>query len=130
MFDIVCTQFEIENVDVFDDPLFSHRFWNYNDFTLNKPAQHDLGDGLVVFFCDRGQHFVAEHIAQSFSERRPRLVLHSLLFHKSGVLSLLVERVRFDLVDGGHDFVMHDEVHQTVGQEVADTDRLDLTFAV
>ncbi|MNL73128.1 hypothetical protein D3C87_1985440 [compost metagenome] len=83
-----------------------------------------------MFYCDRGQHFVAEHVAQSFSERRPRLVLHSLLFHKSGVLSLLVERVRFDLVDCGHDFVMHDEVHQTIGQEVADTDRLDLTFAV
>ncbi|MNW01535.1 hypothetical protein D3C71_1971830 [compost metagenome] len=57
-------------------------------------------------------------------------MLHALLFQESSALCLLVERVRFDLVDCGHDFVMHDEVHQAVGQEVADTDRLDLTFAV
>ncbi|MMZ62506.1 hypothetical protein D1872_247170 [compost metagenome] len=57
-------------------------------------------------------------------------MLYSLFFHKSGTLDLLIERVRFDLVDGGHDFIMHNEVHQTVGQEVADTDRLNLAFAV
>lgn len=32
--------------------------------------------------------------------------------------------------DRGQDFVMHDEVHQTIGQEIADTDRLDLALAV
>lgn len=68
LFGIIRAQLKIENVKVFDDPLFSHRFWNYNDFTLNKPAQYDLSDGLVVFFCDREQHFVFEHVVKSLSE--------------------------------------------------------------
>ncbi|MNF88236.1 hypothetical protein D3C84_707270 [compost metagenome] len=38
--------------------------------------------------------------------------------------------MRFNLVDGGHDFVMHYEVHQTIRHEVADPDRLGFAFTV
>lgn len=53
LFDIVLTQLKIESVEIFDDPFFTHRFRNNNDFTLNKTAQHDLSYGLIVFLCDR-----------------------------------------------------------------------------
>ncbi|MOA21004.1 hypothetical protein D3C78_1414800 [compost metagenome] len=40
---------------------------------------------------------------------------------------LVMERVDFDLIDGGNDLVVKHEIQQAVGIEVADADRADAT---
>ena len=63
-----------------------------------------------------------EDIVLSLGERTPRFDLNVVFFEKLLRFNLLMERVRFDLVDGGHDLVMNDEIHDAVRMKVADPD--------
>ena len=61
----------------------------------------------------------------ALGERPPGLQLDAALTHELLVGLALEERVGLDLVDGGGDVVVVDEVDQPVGVEVGDPDRLD-----
>jgi hypothetical protein len=54
------TEFKIENVKILDDSFLVNGFRNYNHSTLDKPAQNDLGNGLVLFASKRNEEFVLE----------------------------------------------------------------------
>ena len=58
----------------------------------------------------------------AFREWRPGFNLHPVVLQEFLGFDLLIERMGFDLVHRRHHFVMHDQVHQPVGLEVADPD--------
>ena len=71
-----------------------------------------------------------EDIVLSLGERTPRFDLDVVPFEKLLCFNLLMERVRFDLIDGWHDLVMYDEIHYAVRMKVAESDRSDTAFTI
>ena len=73
--------------------------------SLCQPPENDLSDRLAVLFCNRYKDFVMEDIVLSLGERTPRFDLDVVFFEKLLCFNLLMERVRFDLVDGWQNLV-------------------------
>ena len=107
-----------------------HRLGNDHDAALDQPAQDDLRDRFAVFRSQVCQHLVPEQVVAPLGKRRPCLGLHAVSGHDAGLLRLLAEGMRLDLVHGGHDLVVEDQVDQSVGLEVAHADRTDFPLPV
>src|SRR5687768_14424010 len=75
------------------------------------------------FFSGEGQQdFVLEDVVLAFREWRPGFMLYPVGPQEFVGFDLLIERMGFDLINRRHHFVMHDQVHQPVGVEVANPD--------
>jgi hypothetical protein len=127
---VFATELEVEHREVLRHPLFADRLRDRDDAALHEPANDHLRDRLAVLRADRSEQLVLEDVVLPFREGAPRLVLHAILAHELMGLDLLVEWVRFDLVDRGYRLVVDDQVHEAIGVEVADADRADAAFAM
>nr|GEU28231.1 hypothetical protein [Tanacetum cinerariifolium] len=127
---VVAVELEIEHVEVFRHPLAARGLGQRHHLALHQPAQDDLADRLVIARCDIGQHGILEQVVAPFRKRRPRFGLHAVVLHELHAVFLLVERIDLHLVDGRLDVVEGDQVHQTVGLEIAHAYRAQLAGAV
>jgi hypothetical protein len=72
---------------------------------------------------DGAQQLVLEDVVLALGERPPGFDLHVVLLQECLGLDLLVKGVGSDLVDRRDHLIMHEQIHHTVGLEVADADR-------
>ena len=68
------------------------------------------------------QRLVLEEVVLAFGERSPRFDLDVVFFEERLGFGLLVEGMRLNLVDRGRNLVVHEEVHEPVGIEIAHPD--------
>ena len=66
----------------------------------------------------------------ALGKRTPGLDLHALFPHQRLVFRTLKKRMGLNLVHGGHNLIVHDEVRKAVGIEIAHADRADPSFPV
>ena len=78
--------------------------------------------GLLVFSGEGQQDFVLENVVLAFREWRPGFMLNPGSLQEFLGFDLLIERMSLDLIHRRNHLVMHHQVHQTVGLEVADPD--------
>ena len=124
--EVVRRELEVADGEVLPDAFFVDGFRDGDDVFLQQPAEDDLCRRLAVRLADGGECRIGEDAALSFSERRPGHEADVIGLHDFAELLLLAERMRFHLVDGGHDVVRENQVEQAVGQEVADADGANL----
>ena len=99
IFHIFIAKLEIEDVKVFFDALLFGRFGDCHNAALNIPPKDDLPDGFTMLFGDFIQHLICENVVSALGKWCPALV-YDIEFRKKLVRRLvLIERVRFDLVD-------------------------------
>ena len=122
---VLRTQLEVEDGEVLGHALLAHGLGDGHHAALRQPAQDHLRHALAVLPGHRLQGLVVEEVILALGERPPRLDLDVVFLEELLGLSLLVEGVRLDLVDGGHDFVVHEEIHEPVGIEITHPDGLD-----
>ena len=98
------------------------RFGDDDDTALNQPAQGHLRHRLAVLAADFGQNRVREEAVAALGQRTPRHDARAELLHDALRLPLLVEDVRFDLIDRRDDLHIAGQVDEVVGVEVRNAD--------
>src|SRR6185369_9713073 len=125
---ILGSQFEVENGEVFSNPLLVHRFRYDHYASLDQPTQHHLSNGFAMFAADGSEQFVAEQVVFALGKGAPGFDLNTVFLKEPLGLDLLTERMRFYLVDCRCHLVVNDEIHDPVRLEIADADRTDFAF--
>jgi hypothetical protein len=113
---------EIEDIDILPHPFDVGRFGNDNYAALDKPTQGDLGYAFAVFLSDLGQQRIREKTVATLGERPPRHDLRAELLHDPLRLDLLVEHMRFHLIDRRNDLHVAGQVDEVVGIEIRNAD--------
>ena len=98
------------------------RFGDDDDTALDEPAQGDLRHRFAVLAADFGQNRVREESVAALGQRAPRHDARTELLHDALRLPLLVEDVRFDLIDRRDDLHIAGQVDEVVGVEVRNAD--------
>lgn len=114
---VLVAQREVEHIDILLHTFLADGFRNDNHAALDEVAQGGLCRALVVFCADGYQCFVTEEVVAPFGERSPCHNVCALLLHNLLRLYLLVEHVRFHLIDHGRYFAELRQVDEAVGIE-------------
>ena len=111
---ILVGECEIEYVDILLHPLYVGRFGD-DDAVLDEPTQGDLRHAFAVLAADFCKHRIREETVAPLGKRSPRHDARAELFHDLLRLDLLVEDVRFHLIDRRNDFHVAGDVDEMVG---------------
>ncbi len=120
---VVLIKLKIENAEVLDHALLTNRLGNCHHAALRQPAQDDLSHAFTVFFGDGEQNVVVENVVFTLGERTPGFDLDVVFCQEFLGFDLLMEGMRFDLVNCRNHFAMNNQVYKPIGLEVADTNR-------
>ena len=121
---------KIKDVEILLHPFPAGRLRNGDNSTLNQEPQGCLRRGLAVFLSNALQHGVGEKPIATFRKRPPGFYSGTVLFHYFTGLFLLVEHMRFHLVDGGPDLAELRQIHKAVRIKIAYADGTDLSGPV
>lgn len=125
-----CGQCEIEEVKVLLHTVLVRRLGDDDDTALHQKAQCGLRGGLAILCTDLCQHRVREHVLAPLGELTPGSDLAAVLFEVLACDLLLLEDMRFNLVDGGLDLGKALKVEVAVGAEVGNADGTELAGLV
>ncbi len=81
-----------------------------------------------MFFGDARKRGIREQPVPALGKRSPRFDLHAPFAHQFLAGNLLAKRVGLNLVYGGRDIVVGDQIGESVGLEVADAYRANFTL--
>ena len=126
----ISSQCKIEHVKVLFHAVTMNGLRNDDNILLEQEAKGYLRTGLTMRFTDSLQRRVIEEIIATFSERAPGHNLNVVLLHVFLGNLLLLEHMRFYLVNGGFDFSEMVNVDQAVRIEVRHADSAHLTGLV
>ena len=121
---------KVKDVEVLNHPFPVHSLGNDHYVALVQPAEDDLPHRPSVFFCDGFQHWIVPNVIPSLGERRPCLMLDSLLLQERIGGLLLDERVCLKLVHGGLHLIVQEEVLQAFIGKARHADGADKSFFV
>ena len=119
---ITCVQSKIKDIDIFFHTLLVGGFWDYHDIALQKETQSDLCCTFIVLFPDFIQHGIGKEILSSLGKRSTRFVLYAVFFHIFVGGCLLLENMRFYLIDCRFDLYETTQINQSVWIKIRNAD--------
>lgn len=115
---VVFGEFEVEHVEIFLHSFAADGLRDDDNPALYQISQSCLGDSFAVLFADGHYSRVGKKVLPALGEGAPALVGDAVLLHHGVGGLLLLEDVRFDLVDRGLYLAEVVYVDQPVGVEV------------
>ena len=127
---LVIRQSKIEHIEVLRHALLVYRFRNRHYTLLKQETQSHLCNRFSSSLTDRHKNRIGEKTVAPFGKRTPRHDLYAVTLHYFLRSSLLVEDVRFHLIDHWRNVAKFSQIHQSVRIKIADTNSSCLSDAV
>ena len=120
-------QGEVEYFKIFLHAFFVSGFRNDDHAPLNEKSKRDLSGRFLILLTNVTQYRIREEIFSSFGKRTPALVCDAVFIHPLACLCLLLEDMRFHLVDHWFDVDKPAQIDEAVGIKIGNADCAQLT---